>query len=91
MWLYNKQLQRRGKSNPQKVAAWLTDDRKWPKKHLPLRVYFMNDCPKEWKYHSNEIDFKDIMEILLISWPGCFIRSPKKFTSNIRVPQNNFD
>ena len=86
MWMYNKQLQERGESSPQKVAAWLTDDRKWPKRDLPLKVSFMKNCPEEWKYHKDEIDSKKIMEILQGSWPGCFTTtSPWKFQSDIRV------
>jgi hypothetical protein len=39
------------------VSAWIPQYRRWTTEHLmkgmPLKVYFMNDCPKHWRYRAN--------------------------------------
>ena len=86
---YNEHLQ--GKSinnpNPKQVAAWIKNYRKWPKENLNerncrLKVYFINNCPEEWRYNINA---DCIMEILNNSWRECFVHSLSKEESNIRV------
>lgn len=62
---------------PKHVTEWFPIDRKWSIKDLNnekrLKVFFMNDCPKTWKYNNNKISHDVIMNFLKVSWTDCFV------------------
>ena len=49
-----------------------------------LLVYFMDDCPQEWKYHGDIISPYVVMHILISTWK-CFNITPMQDQSHIRV------
>ena len=65
------------KPRPEHVAEWFPNDRKWPRDDLnkdkKLRVFFMNECHKNWKYKNRKISGNVIMELLQVSWEDCFV------------------
>ena len=76
---------------PEEVAAWFPDIRKWPTEDLYrdgcdhlLIVYFMDDCPKEWKYCGKSIIVQDIMDVVNNTWKRHFILE-QQARSYIRV------
>ena len=92
MRILNEQLQH---PSPQQVAAWMMKYRNWPEKDLnerkPLKVYFMNNCPGEWKYQGKCIDADLILEIVQSSWRGCFTTSRSMQKARIRVRFKGID
>ena len=72
-----------GKLDPERMADWFPYTRKWTSEHLSetkqLKVYFMNMCPKNWKFRDPE----EIMKFVQGSWANCFIVGEKD--SQIRV------
>jgi hypothetical protein len=73
------------------VSAWIPQYRRWTNEHLrkgmPLKVYFMNDCPKHWRYRSDRIYRNFIMEVAQsnASWRNCFAVGVDAQESQIRV------
>ena len=65
--------------NPERMAAWLPDTRRWPLSENKLNVYFMNECPEHWQCR----DIEEFMRFLQESWADCFTRGDEK--SEIRV------
>lgn len=90
---HNEYLQRENiaDSVSEKVAAWIPDYRRWPTSDLskenPLMVYFMNECPEEWKYKGDRIYRNFIMEVANASrsWKNCFAIGVDANNSHIRV------
>ncbi len=61
---------------PEQVAAWFPENRWWPvEKNDKLKVYFMNECPTEWKCRGDVITRQRIMELLNDNWWNCFAAS----------------
>ena len=58
------------------MADWFPDQRKWSKEDLsegkPLKVHFMNSCPRRWRYIGGKITPELIMQFLSDTWKGCF-------------------
>lgn len=75
----------------EQLAAWFPEERKWPMEDLfengpdrLLVVFFMNYCPKEWKYCGDIISPHVIMDIVKSTWRRCFIIGEEAW-SHVRV------
>ena len=83
-------------SHPNNVAQWFPCDRKWPIDDInvdkKLKVLFMNNCPKTWKYSGKKISCEVIMKFLEVSWKNCFeIANKEERNPHISVKyQGNF-
>ena len=77
-----------GVDNP---MLWFSKKRQWPITYLSqeskLNVFFMSECPDEWKYSGEAITPKCIMNILddHSSWHGCFTSTQSPVDSHVRV------
>ena len=63
--------------HPKHVAEWFSYDRKWSiddiNEDKKLRMFFMNECPMNWKYNKRKISSNVIMKFLQESWKDCFV------------------
>ena len=50
------------------MSAWCLEKGKWTAKDFPLKVKFVNDCPRTWKC----TDSSEILRIANASWGECF-------------------
>ena len=67
------------------VATWFPDSRRWPETVLPLKVYFKDKCPKNWKYNGSSLTHQTIMDLAIAAWSGCFTMGSKKNDFHIHV------
>ena len=76
-------LNHEGVPEPEKLAAWLTNDRRLHlNKSECLKVFFMNKCPENW---GHCISHEQIMKFLEDSWIGRFTHCHEDETPQICV------